>query len=384
MFMVLCLKHKKRLCMKSNPFYYGGTIKDEYFCNRTSELKILKDDMYSGMNCLIYAPRRFGKTSLVLRALKELQNSDKIKYVFMDLMYVSTVEEFINNYFNLLAKNLEEPTDKVVNFFKSVLKIRPNINVNFDVNGTPNFSLAMTANDADQTLEDVLNIALAFAKDSKKIVIVFDEFQEIANLGIEAKLRSVIQQHSNNISYIFMGSKKSLLHQMFLNKNRPFYKSVKHFKIKEIGRDDWLEFISSKFEKTDKKIDSDIIDKILDITKGFPYYTQQFSYEIWNLTNEYTDNNIFQEALKIILEREEDLFSIELENLTPNQRKALKIVVAKNGENLYDEQYLAKFKIKTGSFQTALQGLLQKDILDKNTNQYYFQDPLFEYWVKSL
>ena len=370
--------------MKSNPFYYGGTIKDEYFCNRVNELKYLKDDMYSGMNCLIYAPRRFGKTSLVLRALKELQKSDNVKYVFMDLMYISTIEEFINQYFNLLAKNLEEPTDKVINFFKSVLKIRPNINVNFDVSGTPNFSLAMTADDTHQTFEDVLNIPLAFIKNDKKIVIVFDEFQEIINLDIEAKLRSVIQQHSNKISYIFMGSKKSLLHQMFLDKNRPFYKSVKHFIIKEIGSNDWLEFITSKFEKTGKKIDSQIINKILDITKGFPYYTQQFSYEIWNLTNDIADDTIFINALKIILEREEDLFSIELENLTPNQKKALKIVVAKNGENLYDEQYLAKFKIKTGSFQTALQGLLQKDILDKNSKEYYFQDPLFEYWIKSF
>ena len=72
-------------------------------------------------------------------------------------------------------------------------------------------------------------------------------------------------------------------------------------------------------------------------------------------------------------------FLIELENLTPNQKKALKIVVEKNGENLYDEQYLAKFKIKSGSYQTALKGLLQKDILDKEIKKYYFQDPLFEY-----
>ncbi len=201
--------------MNANPFYYGGTIKDKYFCNRIDELKDLKNDMYSGLNSLIYAPRRFGKTSLVLRAANELQTSDDIKYIFLDLMYVSTVEEFINKYFNLLAKSLEDPTDKIVNFFKSVLKIRPNINVNFDVNGTPSFSLTFDSNDTNQTLEDILNIPLAFTKNNKKIVIIFDEFQEIVNLDIESKFRSIIQHHSNKISYIFMGSKKSLLHKMF-------------------------------------------------------------------------------------------------------------------------------------------------------------------------
>jgi len=370
--------------MDTNPFYYGGTIKDEYFCNRVDELQSLKNDMYSGMNCLIYAPRRFGKTSLALKALDELQKSKNIKYVFMDLMYISTVEEFINKYFNLLAKSLEEPTDKVIKFFKSVLKIRPNINVNFDVSGTPSFSLAMTADDSITTLEDVLDIPMEFAKNGDKIVIVFDEFQEIINLDIEAKFRSIIQQHSNTISYIFMGSKKSLLHQMFLDKNRPLYKSVKHFTIKEIDREHWHKFITVRFEKTNKKIDATIIDKILDITKGFPYYTQQFSYELWNLTNENANEELFVKTLKIILEREEDLFTLELENLTPNQKKALKIVVEKNGENLYDEQLLAKYKIKSGSFQSALKGLLQKDILDKDAKRHYFQDPLFEYWIKQL
>ena len=299
-------------------------------------------------------------------------------------MYISTIDEFINAYFNLLAKTLEDSTDKVVKFFKSVLKIRPNINVKFDMNGIPTFSLALSPDDTHQTLEDVLNIPLHFTKNGQKIVIVFDEFQEILHLDIEAKLRSVIQQHSNEISYIFMGSKKSVLHNMFLDKSKAFYKSVKHFKIKEISSDDWHKFILEKFEKSNKKIESTVIDKILQITKGFPYYTQQFSYEIWNLTDKVADEKLFSKVLKIILEREEDLFLIELENLTPNQKKALKIVVEKNGENLYDEQYLAKFKIKSGSYQTALKGLLQKDILDKEIKKYYFQDPLFEYWLKSL
>jgi len=370
--------------MIANPFYYGGTIEDEYFCNRVDELKDLKNDMYSGLNSLIYAPRRFGKTSLVLRAVNELVISDNVKYIFLDLMYVSTIEEFINKYFNLLAKTLEEPTDKVINFFKGVLNIRPNINVNFDISGTPNFSLSFDAKDTNQTLEDILNIPLSFVKNGKKIIIIFDEFQEIINLDIEAKFRSIIQHHSNKISYIFMGSKKSLLHQMFLDKNRPLYKSVKHFKIKEIGAKDWLEFIESKFKKTNKIIDPLFINKILDITKGFPYYTQQFSYEIWNLTDAKVNPIIFNNALNNILDREEDLFIMELDNLTPNQKKALKIVVAKNGLSLYDEEYFVKYKIKTGSFQTALQGLLQKDILDRDTKKYYFQDPMFEYWIYNI
>ncbi|MDD2384930.1 MAG: ATP-binding protein [Sulfurospirillaceae bacterium] len=348
------------------------------------ELKDIKIDMLAGLNTLIYAPRRFGKTSLILKALKELEKTDSVKYVFFDLMYLSTVEEFINKYFNALAKTLEEPTDKIINFFKSILKIRPNINVSFDENGNPNFSLVLGGEDIDKTFEEVLNIPLSFVKNGKKIVIVFDEFQEITNLKLESKLRSVLQLHSNKIAYIFMGSKKSLLHQMFLDKNRPFYKSVKHFKIKEINANSWKEFILSRYANTGKKIDGTVVDKILTITKGFPYYTQQFAYEIWNITQNEANVSLFEKALKIIMGREEDLFLVEYDNLTSNQKKTLKIIIEKNGQNVYDEQYLAKYKIKSGSLQIALKNLLERDIVDKNSEGYYLQDPLFEYWLKQM
>lgn len=367
--------------MKINPFYYGGAVEKEHFCNRVDEIKELKNDIASGLNVLIYAPRRFGKTSFVLKTLHDLK-TEKVKYVFLDLMYLSTQEEFINKYFNVLAKSLEEPTDKVINFFKSVVKIRPNINVNFDSTGSPSFSLALNAEDKTKALEDVLNIPLHYTKEGEKIVIVLDEFQEVVNLDLEAKLRSIIQMHSNKISYIFMGSKKSLLHQMFLDKSRPFYKSVKHFKIQEIQYNSWSEFITAKFVKTNKQIENIYINKILKITKGFPYYTQQFAYEMWHLTDEYVTDDIFTQTLKTIIAREEDLFALEWDNITANQKKALKIILHKSGQNLYDEQYLALYHIKSGSIQTALKGLMQKDIIDKTVNGYYFQDPLFEFWIK--
>jgi hypothetical protein len=372
--------------MAKNPFYYGGAVESEHFCNRVNEIKELKIDVEAGLNVLIYAPRRFGKTSFVLKTMQELQeqsktSSKKVKYVFLDLMYLSTVDEFINKYFNVLAKTLEEPTDKIVNFFKSVLKLRPNINVSFDSGGNPSFSLALNNEDKTKALEDVLNIPLHFANDGQKIVVIFDEFQEIATLELEAKLRSVIQHHSNKVSYIFMGSKKSLLHEMFLDKNRPFYKSVKHFKIKEIEKSSWSEFITSKFNATAKSIDEIYIDKIFAFTKGFPYYTQQVAFELWNQCEESVNDDSFDKSLKIIIQREEDLFSLEWDNLTPNQKKALKIVLEKNGKALYDEQFLAKYQIKSGSLQTALKGLVQKDIIDKNSDGHYFADPLFEYWL---
>ena len=68
-----------------NPFYYGGVAEETYFCNRVTEINSIKKDINNGLNILIYAPRRFGKTSLIIKALKELKN----RYIYMDRIAVN-------------------------------------------------------------------------------------------------------------------------------------------------------------------------------------------------------------------------------------------------------------------------------------------------------
>ncbi len=365
-----------------NPFYYGGVVSEEHFCNRSEEIKELKKDILNGLNILIYAPRRFGKTSLVLHTLRELKEKQSLRYIFVDLMGISSKEEFINEYFNTIAKSFEEPIDKVLKFFKSVAKLKPSIKVIVDEFGQTKFQLDFNPETSTETLEEVLDLPLFYAKRNKKICVVFDEFQEVETLGVENKLRAKLQHHSNKISYIFMGSKKSILKKMFQDKNRAFYRSVKHFQIKEISEKDWIEFIQEKFEKTGKRIEKSFITQILSITRGFPYYTQQFAYELWENTEKEVYEETFRKTLKLIMEREEDLFATEWDNLTSNQKKVLKLVVEKNGLSLYDEKALAKYEIKVGSLRKTLQILLEKDIIDKTENRYYIQDPLFEYWLR--
>ena len=162
-----------------NPFYYGGVAEENYFCNRVSEIDILKRDISNGINILIYAPRRFGKTSLIIKTLKELKN----RYIFIDMMSITDEIEFINAYFNAISVSLETTAEKTVRYFKNVLKIRPNINVSFDMDGKPSYSLSFAGNEKEKVLQEVMNIPYEHAKQSAKtIIVVLDEFQEISEV----------------------------------------------------------------------------------------------------------------------------------------------------------------------------------------------------------
>ena len=143
-----------------NPFYYGGVAEDSYFCNRNSEIDSLKKDIKNGINILIYAPRRFGKTSLIVKTLKEL----KSKYIFIDLMGITDETEFINAYFNAISTSLETSTEKTVTYLKQILKIKPNINVTFDMDGKPSYSLSFTKKEKEKILEEVISIPYEHVK----------------------------------------------------------------------------------------------------------------------------------------------------------------------------------------------------------------------------
>jgi len=368
-----------------NPFYFGNEVYNDDFCNRVVELEELKKDCASGQNLLLYAPRRFGKTSLLKKLKQDLEKSDEYKIIYFDLFSVSTVEEFIQKYFNLIVKCFESDSSKVMDLFKNILNIRPNITMTMSSNNDISYGLSITQKEQIQSLEDILNLPFLYAKKfNKKIVVIFDEFQEIEQLEMEKKLRSVIQTHSREITYLFSGSKKSILTQMFNDKSRAFYKAVKHFHIKEILLSDWETFIIVKFTKSNKIIDRTHIVDIFNITQGYPYYMQQIMSVIWDKTFEIVSTAIVNDSLKLIVEREYDLYSLIWTTLTPNQKNTLKYILECDGLNLYSNDNIKQSNLTATTLKSTLEALLKKDICDKKNDKYYIIDPFMKYWLENL
>ncbi len=363
-----------------NPFYFGGVVSGKHFCDRKSEITTIRRDLNNGLNLLIYAPRRFGKTSLIENTLQQID----AQTIFMDMMSVVDEREFINHYFNAISASLYTTTDKLISFFKKSLQIRPNISVNFDQSGQAKYSLSFDTSDQPAVFNEVVDIPNRCAIHQQKgVIVVFDEFQEIKRLGFVDKLRAVIQKHSANVAYLFSGSKKSIMTQLFFDRSNAFYRSVKHVPITAIDDHAWIEYIRSGFEQHNKQIDTEHITQILNISKGFPYYTQQIAYELFNITPGKCYNEHLLQAVSLILEREADLFLFEWENLSTNQKKALKLLIRSGGKNIYQKETMDMFGLTNSTLKKAVEGLMAKDVIDLDSGGYYLQDPLFAYFMKT-
>ena len=370
---------------KVNPFYFGTWVNTGDFCNRTQEMDELQRDVDAGMNVLLYAPRRYGKTSLLKQLTERLSSSGSYRVVYFDFFSAASSSEFIQQYFDTVIHALPSPREKAYELLKGVLKIRPQVHMSLNADSGTAYTLTFNRSEQDMVMNDVLQLPQRYAsKRSDKVLVIFDEFQEVEALGLEDKLRSVLQGHGRDVSYIFCGSKKSLLLKMFNDNARIFYRSTKRLHIGAIALAHWQQFIIDKFARTDKSIGQDEVKLIVDLAQGLPYYTQQLCYAAWECSGDTVNAEIVNKALRLTLARESDLYSVLWSDLTPKQRRTLKYLVHSGGDAVYSGTKLSAYDFNASTLKSTLESLQKKDLIDRSGTQYYLVDPFMAHWVRGL
>ena len=218
-------------------------------------------------------------------------------------------------------------------------------------------------------------------------MVVFDEFQEIANFDdqeIERKMRSVFQHH-RNVSYIFMGSKTHLMRDIFNNPNRPFYKSGKHFPLGKIDSNELGNFATKKFEKAGINITQHELKEIIEVTECHPYYFQMLCHVLWEITLDDKDVKLsyIEEAVEILISRESSAYMAIWESLTAKQKNLLVALMQEHNPAIYSGQFLEKHGLGApSSLQKATKKLISMELIQQANGSYELVDLFFKRWVR--
>ncbi|MFC1616609.1 ATP-binding protein [Candidatus Margulisiibacteriota bacterium] len=372
-----------------NPFVYGPVISKDYFCNRKKEIRDLLSFMKNGQNVFIYSERRLGKTSLVMNACNKLDKKEYI-YCYIDLWPILSEVDLAKAFAKEISNKFTSKTRRVLefanNFFKSLMPT-----LSLDDNNKPVLSFGLSNNAINKyDLVKLLNVPQELAKKyNKKIVIIFDEFQQIlqcTNLSLDKIIRSVIQHHEN-ISYVFMGSRKHLIQNMFLNKDQPLYRIGAQYPIHAISDKEWYSFLIDKFALGKIKISEEILCKLMELTHGHPFYVQYLCHTVFELCEKDTISlQLVEDALNLLLERESYAYGSLWDSLTQNQKKVIfGIALDKLTNNIFSSEVLVEIGLASqSSLQRALEILFKKDIIDKINNKYFIVDRFFSLWLKRI
>ena len=349
-----------------NPFKFGVLVDDEYFTDRINELKEVLWTLNSENHLILISPRRFGKSSLVAKAVRE---SDR-PCISLNMQNILCVEDFASKLLRELFRIY--PMERIKHLMTH-FRIIPTVSTNPLTNGIDvSFQPVMNS---IVLLEDAMALIEKVSTEEKRLVVVFDEFQEVLNIrkGLDKQLRSVMQEQKH-LNYILLGSQESMMTEIFERKKSPFYHFGKLMHLDKIPYEDFREYIASRLPLDESDMLNNMVEDILSFTNLHPYYTQQLSAQVWELVSyENLKEGVVAEAINKIV-RTHDL---DFERLWMNFNRTDRSIMLNLSDGINPMQ---NRKIATSTSFSAIKRLMKSGYVIR-VNDYEIEDPFFKEWI---
>ena len=366
-------------------FVYGMSVEGENFTDRVKETKRLKLDFENGINVILVSPRRIGKSSIVRKVIKELDNP-MIKPVYMDIYDCRSEYDFYNRFASELLKQTATKTEQAIENIKRFL-VRLTPKIGFSPGPATEYSLSLGITPQNYQPEEILQLPEMIGKaQGKHIVVCIDEFQQIGemqdSLNIQKRLRG-IWQHQRNVSYCLFGSKKHLMTKLFQNRKMPFYQFGEMMFLEKIPTKDWVPFICSRFKTQGKQISEDFAQRICEAVEGNSSYVQQLAWNVLAETDGIVTEQDFQMGLDALLAQCSSLFEEQIKGLTGYQMNFIRALCDGVNSEFGSKAILESYNLGSKSNITRIKTVLQdKEIIDFDKDKIYLEDPVFKIWCK--
>lgn len=372
----------------TNPFVFGALALDDAFADRERELRELTADIVNGQDVVVFAPRRYGKSSLVLRSAHEAIRQ-RVLVAYCDLSKAPTKERLAAKLAQAIhedvASLLFRARERALAVFRG-LRIQPTITVDAD-DGSFSFSFetARDPADVDATIERLLELPAELAANrGRRVAIVFDEFQEITALDPSyPRLLRAVFQTQREVAHVYLGSRRHLMERIFNDENEPFWRSAKKMEIGPIPPDAFVPFLIERFRATGKALSRPAAERMLELTGGHPYGTQQIAYFTWEAVepNASAFAEDVERALEDVLRSEHRHFSRIWDEATRNERLVL-LALAHGPARPYAQQTRRRFSLPSETnVQRALSALVKDELVVREHDVYRIAEPFLAEWL---
>lgn len=370
---------------KINPFITSGYVSAEYFCDRVTETAMLTRYITNGNNVALISPRRLGKTGLIEHCFRQKEIATEYYTFLIDIYATKNLQEFVFELGKGILNTLKPRGRKAWELFlDSLSSLRTSIS--FDFSGTPGWNLEMgDIKTPAITLDEIFHY---LGQADKPCLVGIDEFQVVSKYpenNIEALLRTYIQ-HCKNAKFIYAGSQRHMMGEIFTSPSRPFYQSTAIMSLSPIDEPVYIDFIQRHFEENKKQIATDTIHTIYERFEGVTWYIQFVANSLYAMTapGETCTPDKVDIAVRSILGQLDFTYSSLLFQLPPKQKEVL-MAICKEGKarEITSSKFLKTYKLTASSVQGAIKGLLDKDFVTSELGEYRVYDKFFEIWLKN-
>lgn len=372
--------------MKPRHYFPLGKAYGEAFCNRKEETQTLLGNLENGKHTFLVSPRRYGKSSLCEHVFT-LTALSRSKLDFHLAINEKDVERIIiSGVTELIGKAIGRVEKLLVALKKYTKRLKPKFSV-----GTENFHLELEiANDsspAENIAEALLLLDKLLQKRNKQAILLFDEFQEIAQIeagkSIEGAIRHVGQE-TRKLSFIFSGSNSHILKGMFEDERRPLYKLCRKLMLGRINEVHYQAHLNKAAKAMwNQNLKPEVFNRIMGLSERHPYYVNYLCDILWSEHKVIPEVNHVDEAWDIVVEEERSDLLKDFFMLTENQRKLLIYIASQNAETIYSDEAAKQMDLPISSISRGLNSLIEKGYIEKTHEQYQLIVPIYKKLLKT-
>ena len=348
-----------------NPFKYGAIVEAEFFTDRIEEVAYISHFINSANHLILISPRRFGKSSVVAKAIKQSGR----KSITVNLQQITSVAD-------LSAKLLREffkvhPMERVKHLITH-FRVIPTVTTNL-VTGLIDVSFQPGVNPIS-LLEDVMELIEKAHTEQDRLIVVLDEFQDILDIAphLDKQLRSIMQTQKN-INYILLGSQESMMTEIFERKKSPFYHFGELMRLSKLPRKEFHQYLSERLKSCFAESYDELANQILDYTGCHPYYSQQLASNIWFIGTLQPEK---MDPLHTAIDNIVTSHGLDYERMWMNFNRTNKWIM----QRLAKDKALQTGEYPTSTIYSALKRL-QKEGYVIYSDRYEIEDPFFREWI---
>jgi len=362
-----------------NPFDFSKPASADELIDRERDLRLLVRLAEANSNSRLMAPRRYGKTTLLKRVRVEAEK------LGMNTVYV--------NFYGLLS--VTEAADRIEDAYrKSLHGAVRNLAVGIIRTFRPTAKIPKTGVSVEPEIETEVGRRLSWlldlpvkimARTGVPTLVVFDEFQDIllTKPPLDGLIRSRLEQHEAEASYIFAGSHPGMMRRLFGDRARPFYGQARAVRLGPLPEDALGEYIGERFARSGRDV-GDILDPLLATARGHPQRAMLLAHFLWERTarGEESDEAGWQSALSDVYLELRDEFDSVWNGLADGERRTLAAIARGSGlpmrKSVLDELQLARSTARDARDRLIEEGYVQGE---GEGDELEVVDPLLALWV---
>lgn len=367
-----------------NPFLTFGYVSPDLFCDRIEETQRIISLLTNGNNIALISPRRMGKTGLLHHCFAQPEIKNRYHTFLIDIYSARSLKEMVyamgREILNVLKPKGKKAFERFVTIVTSLRS-----GISYDATGTPSWNLEIgDIKTPDFTLDEIFTY---LENADKPCIVAIDEFQSVRRFpedNTEAILRTYIQR-CKNAWFIFSGSQRSMMSEIFNSPSRPFYQSVSLMSLKTITLTSYSKFIHDHFTRQKKEIEQIVIDSVYQQFDGITWYVQKLMNELFASTkeNETCCIDKLQPTIQHIINEQEEGYK-ELLFRIPIKQKELLFAISKEGKasQITSGTFVKKHKLTSASsVQKAAKSLVEQQVLTQELGIYEIYDKFFALWL---